>query len=92
MSNEVKASGPTRGRRRRIPGRSRISSKHQITLPVAALRAAGLDAGDEVEIVADGHGALSVRAAADPLDEFVGSMTGVYAPDHVDKLRDDWQR
>src|ERR1700736_6433949 len=40
---------------------ARISSKHQVTLPVESLKRAGLRAGDEVAIEAEGSDRIVVR-------------------------------
>jgi bifunctional DNA-binding transcriptional regulator/antitoxin component of YhaV-PrlF toxin-antitoxin module len=42
---------------------ARISSKHQVTLPVESLRQAGLGVGDEVAIEAEGDDRIVVRDA-----------------------------
>lgn len=73
---------PTRG--------SRISSKNQVTLPVAALGAAGLHAGDRVRVDVVGPGELVLVREPDPVSEFAGRLTGVYGPDYLDELRDEW--
>ncbi|MDE3131632.1 MAG: AbrB/MazE/SpoVT family DNA-binding domain-containing protein, partial [Acidobacteriota bacterium] len=40
---------------------SRISTKNQITIPVAALQEVGLHAGDQVTIEPSGDGELRIR-------------------------------
>src|SRR6202035_6107420 len=42
-------------------GMPRISSKHQVTLPVETLKRAGLSVGDEVAIEAEGSDRIVVR-------------------------------
>ncbi len=65
----------------------KISSKHQVTLPVESLERAGLRAGDEVAIEADGADRIVVRrAAADPA-EALGIFDGLYGPDYLEQLR-----
>jgi bifunctional DNA-binding transcriptional regulator/antitoxin component of YhaV-PrlF toxin-antitoxin module len=65
----------------------RISSKHQITLPVETLRAAGLKAGDEVSIEANGPDAIVVhRLDPDPAGA-LGVFDGLYEPGYLDRLR-----
>ena len=72
-------------------GASRISSKHQITIPADALRAAGLEIGDRVVAHADGAGRVVLEREHDVLDEFAGAMTGAYDSDELDNLRAEWE-
>jgi bifunctional DNA-binding transcriptional regulator/antitoxin component of YhaV-PrlF toxin-antitoxin module len=65
----------------------KISSKHQVTLPVETLAAAGLRAGDEVVIEAAGPERIVVhRAPSDPASAF-GVFDGLYEPGHLEQLR-----
>ncbi len=72
-------------------GTSRISVKHQITIPADALRAAGLEVGERVVAHADGPGRVVLEREADILDEFAGALTGIYAAGELDQLRDEWR-
>lgn len=65
----------------------RISSKHQVTLPVDALAAAGLEAGDEVSIEADGPDTIVVRRARRDVDAALGIFNGLYEPGYLEQLR-----
>jgi bifunctional DNA-binding transcriptional regulator/antitoxin component of YhaV-PrlF toxin-antitoxin module len=76
--------------KKRRRGTSRISSKNQITIPVEALRGAGLEAGDRVIAHADGAGRLVLEREQDVIAEFAGALTGVYAADELDTLRAEW--
>jgi bifunctional DNA-binding transcriptional regulator/antitoxin component of YhaV-PrlF toxin-antitoxin module len=71
-------------------GATRISSKHQITIPAEALRAAGLEIGDRVVAHADGPGRVVLEREADVLAEFAGALTGAYRHDELDRLRAEW--
>jgi bifunctional DNA-binding transcriptional regulator/antitoxin component of YhaV-PrlF toxin-antitoxin module len=71
-------------------GTSRISSKHQITIPADALREAGLEAGEHLVAHADGPGRIVFEREVDVLAEFVGALTGVYQQDELDHLRNEW--
>jgi bifunctional DNA-binding transcriptional regulator/antitoxin component of YhaV-PrlF toxin-antitoxin module len=68
-----------------------ISRKHQITLPVAALRAAGLEPGDDVRVQAVGPGRLELVRAEDLVAEFAGVFDAtVYPRDYLEQLRREW--
>ncbi len=65
----------------------RISSKHQITLPVASLASTGLKAGDEVVIEAEGPDTIAVRRARHDVDAALGVFDGLFEPGYLDRLR-----
>jgi bifunctional DNA-binding transcriptional regulator/antitoxin component of YhaV-PrlF toxin-antitoxin module len=71
-------------------GTSTITSQHQITLPVDALREAGLSAGDRLVVRADGAGRMVLQREHDVVSEFSGALTGTYRPDELSRLRDEW--
>lgn len=75
---------------KRRRGHTRVSAKHQVTLPVDALEAAGMRAGDVVKVEADGHGRIVLVRLRDPIEQHAGALTGIYEPDEVDQLRDGW--
>jgi bifunctional DNA-binding transcriptional regulator/antitoxin component of YhaV-PrlF toxin-antitoxin module len=65
----------------------RISSKHQVTLPVNTLKRAGLEAGDEVSIEADGADRIIVRRVSPDVDRALGVFDGLYEPGYLEQLR-----
>lgn len=65
----------------------RISSKHQVTLPVESLATAGLEAGDEVTIEAEGSDTIVVRRAKRDVEAALGVFDGLFEPGYLDKLR-----
>jgi bifunctional DNA-binding transcriptional regulator/antitoxin component of YhaV-PrlF toxin-antitoxin module len=71
-------------------GATRISSKHQITIPADALRAAGLEVGERVVAHADGPGRVVLEREHDVIAEFAGALTGAYTRDELDGLRAEW--
>ena len=76
---------------KRPRGGRRISSKHQITIPAEALRAAGLEAGERVRATAAGPGRVVLEREQDVVDEFAGALTGTYRPEELADLRDEWE-
>ena len=80
----------------KVKGRngSKISTQHQITLPVAELRAAGLSAGQRVVARADGPGRIVLERVDDVLARYRGTFSGLFADaDDVpglEELRDEW--
>jgi bifunctional DNA-binding transcriptional regulator/antitoxin component of YhaV-PrlF toxin-antitoxin module len=72
-------------------GRSRISSKHQVTVPAAAFRGAGFAAGDLVRVEAEGQGRVVLTKVDDLVDRYSGSLaTGGELRRSVEALRDEW--
>jgi bifunctional DNA-binding transcriptional regulator/antitoxin component of YhaV-PrlF toxin-antitoxin module len=76
--------------RNRRRGATRISAKHQITIPADALRASGLEAGERLIASSDGPGRVLLEREVDVLDEYAGTMTGIYEADELGTLRDEW--
>ncbi|MBK5221775.1 MAG: AbrB/MazE/SpoVT family DNA-binding domain-containing protein [Acidimicrobiia bacterium] len=76
--------------RKRRRGSSTVSSKNQITIPVDALRAAGVVPGERVVARADGPGRIVIERESDVLAEMAGALTGAYQPDELSHLRDEW--
>ncbi|MGI8794448.1 MAG: AbrB/MazE/SpoVT family DNA-binding domain-containing protein [Acidimicrobiales bacterium] len=79
------------GVKNRRRGTSRISAKHQITIPADALRAAGLEAGERIVARAEGPGRVVLERETDILDEFAGALRGVYDAGELGELRDEWR-
>ncbi len=72
-------------------GRSRISGKHQITIPIAAFSEAGLREGDVVQVRAVGRGRVVIARMDDLVDEYAGALrTGGRLGRAVRGLRQEW--
>jgi bifunctional DNA-binding transcriptional regulator/antitoxin component of YhaV-PrlF toxin-antitoxin module len=55
-----------------------------------ALEGAGIRTGDVLRAEVRGPGEVVLIREADPIERFAGSLTGVFAPDELDELRDEW--
>jgi bifunctional DNA-binding transcriptional regulator/antitoxin component of YhaV-PrlF toxin-antitoxin module len=68
-----------------------ISRKNQVTLPVDALREAGLGPGDDVRVQVLGPGQLALVRADDLVAKFAGVFDeDVYPEGYLDQLRREW--
>jgi bifunctional DNA-binding transcriptional regulator/antitoxin component of YhaV-PrlF toxin-antitoxin module len=70
----------------------KVSTKNQITVPVDALRAAGLAPGDEVTVRPVGAGEIVIAARGSRVRRHAGIATGIYRSGELDHLRDEWDR
>jgi len=71
---------------------SRLSCKNQVTIPVAAMRDAGLSPGDQVRIRVSGPGRLELERVEDLVERWAGSLPpGTYPDRYIEKLRDEWE-
>jgi bifunctional DNA-binding transcriptional regulator/antitoxin component of YhaV-PrlF toxin-antitoxin module len=77
---------------KRKRGITRVSSKHQVTIPVDALTEAHVAPGDQLQVRADGRGRLVLTLVQDPLDALIGSAPGLSADTDLEALRDEWER
>lgn len=70
----------------------RVSSKNQVTLPVEAMRAAGLRPGDEITVRPIGDGEIVIATRGTRIRRHAGIATGIYEDGELDRLRDEWER
>lgn len=71
---------------------TRISSKHQVTIPVAALRTAGFSPGDTLRVEAEGAGRVVLTRIDELVDRYSGCLdTGGDLRKRVEGLRDEWR-
>lgn len=70
----------------------KISSRNQVTLPIAALRAAGLRAGEEIAIRCTGEGEIAIAARASRIRRNAGIASGIYESGELEQLRGEWGR
>jgi AbrB family looped-hinge helix DNA binding protein len=65
---------------------ARISTKNQVTIPIAALAEVGLHAGDQVTIEPAGDGELRIRRSTVSFEDAFGTLTGTYPAGYLDQL------
>ena len=70
---------------------TRVSSKNQVTLPVASLAEARIQQGDELRVEVEGDGRIVLVRDRDRLDDFAGSIPGLAAATDVDGTRRSWE-
>jgi bifunctional DNA-binding transcriptional regulator/antitoxin component of YhaV-PrlF toxin-antitoxin module len=69
----------------------KVSGKNQVTIPVEAMRAAGLRAGDEITVRPVGNGEIMLATRASRVRRHAGIATGIYKDGELDRLRDEWK-
>jgi AbrB family looped-hinge helix DNA binding protein len=85
--NVKKITRPGAGRR----NQTKISSKHQVTIPVGAFRTAGLEPGDTLKVEAEGAGRIVLTRIDELLDRYSGCLnTGGDLRAQVEGLRKEW--
>jgi len=76
---------------KRRRGYTRVSPKHQVTLPVDAMTRAGVRAGDRLRVTARETGEIVLELADDPVEAFAGALTGIFPAGYMDRIRDEWR-
>lgn len=76
---------------RNVKNTTRISSKHQVTIPAAAFRRAGLHPGDALRAEAAGAGRVVLTRVEELLDRYSGALEGGGLRDAVEQQREEWR-
>lgn len=71
-------------------GYTRVSAKHQVTLPIDTLRRAGIQTGDRLRAEVRGPGEVLLVREGDPVERFSGALPDVYPAGGLDELRREW--
>jgi AbrB family looped-hinge helix DNA binding protein len=72
---------------------AKISTKNQVTIPIAVLEEAGLHAGDQVVVEALEEGELRIRRGELSFEHAFGALTGTYPAGYLEQLdREDAER
>jgi AbrB family looped-hinge helix DNA binding protein len=76
----------------KVKNQTRISSKHQVTIPKGAFRTAGLEPGDVVTVEAEGAGRVVLTRVTELADRYSGRLeTGGDLGERVRGLREEWR-
>jgi bifunctional DNA-binding transcriptional regulator/antitoxin component of YhaV-PrlF toxin-antitoxin module len=72
--------------------RTKISAKHQVTIPAGAFRAAGFEPGDVLRAEAEGAGRVVLTRVDELVDRYSGCLdTGGDLRRQVEGLRGEWR-
>ncbi len=75
----------------KVKDQTRVSSKHQVTIPTGAFRTAGLEPGDTLKVEADGAGRVVLTRIDELIDRYSGRLeTGGDLRERVEGLRGEW--
>ena len=72
--------------------RTKVSSKHQVTIPAGAFNMAGLEPGDTLKVEAKGAGRIVLTRIDELLDRYSGCLdTGGRLRKGLEGLRGEWR-
>jgi bifunctional DNA-binding transcriptional regulator/antitoxin component of YhaV-PrlF toxin-antitoxin module len=76
----------------KVKNQTRVSSKHQVTIPSGAFRLAGFAPGDTLKVEAEGAGRVVLTRIDELVDRYSGCMeTGGDLREQVEGLRQEWR-
>jgi bifunctional DNA-binding transcriptional regulator/antitoxin component of YhaV-PrlF toxin-antitoxin module len=86
MAKKVKST------RRAGRNRTRVSSKHQVTIPARAFHSAGFRPGDTVQVEARGAGQVVLTRVEELMDSYAGALdSGGRMREELEALREEWR-
>lgn len=74
----------------KVKGSTTVSSKNQVTLPVRALEAAGVAAGDRLRVIEAEAGRIVLQRVEDIVDQVAGRLTGLIDRAAIESLDEEW--
>jgi bifunctional DNA-binding transcriptional regulator/antitoxin component of YhaV-PrlF toxin-antitoxin module len=69
---------------------TKVSAKHQVTIPAGAFEGAGLAVGDRLEAKPVGAGKVLLERVDSSLGRYAGALNGIWDKDELEHLRDEW--
>jgi bifunctional DNA-binding transcriptional regulator/antitoxin component of YhaV-PrlF toxin-antitoxin module len=76
----------------KVKNQTRVSSKHQVTIPVAPFRKAGFEPGDTLRVEAEGAGRVVLTRVDELVSRYSGCLeTGGDLRERVEGLREEWR-
>ena len=76
----------------KVKDQTKVSSKHQVTIPAGAFRTAGFSPGDTLKVEAEGAGRVVLTRIDELLDRYSGCLeTGGELRERVKGLRGEWR-
>jgi bifunctional DNA-binding transcriptional regulator/antitoxin component of YhaV-PrlF toxin-antitoxin module len=76
----------------KVKNQTKVSSKHQVTIPAAPFRKAGFETGDLLKVEAEGAGRVVLTRVDELVDRYSGCLnTGGDLREQVEGLREEWR-
>jgi bifunctional DNA-binding transcriptional regulator/antitoxin component of YhaV-PrlF toxin-antitoxin module len=76
----------------KVKNQTKVSSKHQVTIPAGPFRAAGFEAGDTLKVEADGAGRVVLTRIDELVERYAGCIdSGGGLGTRIERLRDEWR-
>lgn len=76
----------------KVKNQTRVSSKHQVTIPAGAFRTAGFAPGDTLKVEAEGAGRVVLTRIDELINRYSGCLkTGGELRGRVEGLRGEWR-
>lgn len=76
----------------KVKNQTRVSRKHQVTIPAVPFRMAGFAPGDTLKVEAEGAGRVVLTRIDELVDRYSGCLeTGGDLRERVEGLREEWR-